>query len=211
MVAYLKDVIMGFLELTGGKAATPAGDRLFDIWDKKDARPLEEERANAFHHTTAQVLLMVTRARWDIQMAVAFLTTRVKAPDEDNWEKLKCVVRYLNGTKYLKLTICGEDLGILKWYEDGSHNVHWDCKGHAGAMFTLGEGAVSSYLKKLKKTLGAPLRLSSWEQTYRLVWATLTTIASSAILDLWKFLSYHFTVKLPCYFGINRKLIKRPF
>jgi hypothetical protein len=43
---------------------------------------------------------------------------------------------------------------------------------------------------------------------YRLVWATLKTIASSASL---KFLSYRFTVKLPCYFGINRKLIKRPF
>jgi len=37
------------------------------------------------------------------------------------------------------------DLGILKWYVDGAHNVHWDCKGHAGAMFTMGEGALSSY------------------------------------------------------------------
>ncbi len=46
---------------------------------------------------------------------------------------------------------------------------------------------------------------------YRLVWATLKTIASSAILDLWKFSSYRFTVQLPCYFGINRKLMKRPF
>ncbi len=33
---------------------------------------------------------------------------------------------------------------------EGSHNVHWDCKGHAGVMFTLGEGAVSSYSSKLK-------------------------------------------------------------
>ncbi len=30
---------------------------------------------------------------------------------------------------------------------DGLHNVHWDCKGHGGAIFTLEEGAVSSYLK----------------------------------------------------------------
>jgi hypothetical protein len=28
--------------------------------------------------------------------------------------------------------------------------MHWDCKGYAGAMFTLGEGAVSSYLRKFK-------------------------------------------------------------
>ncbi len=42
------------------------------------------------------------------------------------------------------------DLGVLKWYVDGSHNVHWDCKGHGGAKFTLGEGEVSSYSGKLK-------------------------------------------------------------
>jgi hypothetical protein len=43
-----------------------------------------------------------------------------------------------------------DDLGILKWYVDGSHDVHWDCKGHAGAMFTLGQGAVTSYSRKVK-------------------------------------------------------------
>jgi hypothetical protein len=84
MVAYLKVVIMGFPELIVGKAATSMRDRLFDIQDEKDARPLEEERAIAFHHTMAQLLFMATRACRDIQRAVAFLTTRVKALDEDN-------------------------------------------------------------------------------------------------------------------------------
>ncbi len=62
----------------------------------------------------------------------------MKSPDEDDWGKLKRVLRYLNGTRYLKLTISMNDLGILTWYVDGAHNVHWDCKGHTGAMFTLG-------------------------------------------------------------------------
>ena len=75
---------------------------------------------------------------------------RVKAPDKDDWGKLKQVLRTLNGTKGLKLTMSVNGLSILKWYVDGSHNVHWDCKGHAGAMFILGEGAVSSYSRKLK-------------------------------------------------------------
>ncbi len=52
--------------------------------------------------------------------------------------------------QYLKLTISVSGLGILKWYVDGSHNIHWDCKEHARAMFTLGEGAVSSYSRRLK-------------------------------------------------------------
>ena len=41
---------------------------------------------------------------------------------------------------------------MLKWYVDGSHNVHWDCKGHRGAVFTLGKGATSSYSRKVKKS-----------------------------------------------------------
>ncbi len=83
-------------------------------------------------------------------MAVAFLTTQVKAPDKDDWGKLKRVLKYLNGTKFLKLTLCVENLGMLKWYVNGSHNVHWDCKGHGGAVFKLGKGATASYSRKVK-------------------------------------------------------------
>ncbi len=88
--------------------------------------------------------------RRTLQTTVAFLTTRVKKPNKDDWEKLKRVLRYLSGTKYLKLCISVDDLGMLKWYVDRSHNVHWDCKDHAGTMFTLGQGAVTSYLRKVK-------------------------------------------------------------
>ena len=38
----------------------------------------------------------------------------------------------------------------MKWHVDGSHNTHWDCKGHGGAMFAMGKGATSSYLRKVK-------------------------------------------------------------
>jgi hypothetical protein len=124
MVAYLKDVIDGFPELIVGKAAMPGGGRLFDIQNKKDARLLEEERVIAFHPTTAQLLFMATRACHDIQTAVAFLTTRVKDKDENDWGKLKHGLQYLNRAKNLKLTTSVGDLGILEWYVDGSHNCH---------------------------------------------------------------------------------------
>jgi hypothetical protein len=39
---------------------------------------------------------------------------------------------------------------VLKWYVDGSHNVHGDCRGHRGALFAMGKGATSSYSRKLK-------------------------------------------------------------
>ena len=106
-----------------GRAVTLAAEHLFQIRDKKEARKLNEEQSLAFHHTVAQLLFMATRARRDIQTAVAFLTTRVKSPDKDDWGKLKRVLKYLNGTKYLKLRLTVDSMSMLKWYVDGSHNV----------------------------------------------------------------------------------------
>ena len=142
MIPYLKSIIAEFPELIKGRGATPATEHLFTVRDEKETRPLEEERALAFHHTVAQLLFMATRTRHRIQKAVAL--TQVKTPNKDDWRKLKRLLKYLTGTKYLKLKISVEELGMLKWYVDGSHNTHWDCKGHGGAMFTMGKGATKS-------------------------------------------------------------------
>lgn len=59
--------------------------------------------SGVFHSFTASLLFLSQRARRDIQTAVSFLTTRVKRPDEDDWLKLRRVLRYLKGTRRLKL------------------------------------------------------------------------------------------------------------
>jgi hypothetical protein len=157
MVAYLKNVIAEFPVMVTGKAPTPAADHLFKIRDAEEAKPLEEEKALAFHHRVAQLLFMAFRAQRDIQTTVAFLTTRVKSPNEDDWGKLKRVLKYLNGTKYLKLTLSVGNLGVLKWYIDESHNVHWDCKGHGGGAVHHGKG---SHFKLFKKSEAEYLKLN---------------------------------------------------
>ena len=78
MMNYLKKLIAELPETITGKAAMPAADHLFTVRDEKETRELKEERALAFHHTVAQLLFMSTRARHNIQTAVAFLTMRVK-------------------------------------------------------------------------------------------------------------------------------------
>jgi hypothetical protein len=93
-------------------ASTPAADNLFKICAPSEARCLPESQAIAYHHTTVQ-LLFLSQVCHDIKTTVAFLTTRVKTPDEDNWGKLKRVIKYLNGTRYLKLTLSAESLSIL--------------------------------------------------------------------------------------------------
>ena len=84
-----------------------------------------------------QLLFLSSRARRDIHTDVSFLTTRVKKPDEDDWGKLKRALKYLNGTRRLKLTLTIESMGVIKWFIDGSHNTHWDCKGYGGAIMVM--------------------------------------------------------------------------
>ena len=90
------------------------------------------------------------RWRRDIPSTVAFLTTRVKKPDEDDWMKLKSCFKYLKGTKIMNITIIIDLLSIAKWWVDTSYNTHDDCKGHIGAIMNLGEGSVISIYNKQK-------------------------------------------------------------
>ena len=150
MIKYIRDIENDFPEPLGASAATPAADHLFKIRDPEEARLLDEPRKEAFHHSTYQLLFLSSRARRDIQTPVSFLTTRVKAPDEDDWLKLRRVLKYLKGTRHMKLNLTVDDLSVIKWWVDASDRTHWDCKGHTGAMMSLGKGAVLSYSGKQK-------------------------------------------------------------
>ncbi len=101
MIEYIKDIINDFPEEIIATRTSPATNHLFTVQDRSLATPLPEEQARAFHHTAAQLLFLSTRARRDIQRATAFLTTRVRCPDEDNWGKVKRLLGYLKGTLHM--------------------------------------------------------------------------------------------------------------
>ena len=75
------------------KIATAAPDDLLKVND--DTMQLDQARAKVFHNLTAKMIYVTKRARPDISLAVAFLTTRVKGPDIDDWRKLRHVIEYL--------------------------------------------------------------------------------------------------------------------
>ena len=99
---------------------------------RKDGRKLNEELSDAFHHTVYQLLFAADRVRRDIQMAVSFLTTQVKAPDKDDWGKLVRVLqlKYINGTRYMKLILSADEMNFtIHWYVGGLHQINEDCRG----------------------------------------------------------------------------------
>ena len=105
---------------------TPAASNLFTVREESERELLDETRAQAFHHSVAQLLLTGIRCRKDAQTAIAFLTTRVIKPDEDDWKKLRRLLGYLKRTIKLPLILQAEGVNVLKWWVDASYVAHDD-------------------------------------------------------------------------------------
>ena len=111
---------------------------------------LTPERQKLYHRFTAKLLYASKRVRGDISYAVAFLTTRVQNPNEDDWNKLTRVVGYLKSTLDMCLALEADNANIIKWWVDAAYAVHVDCRSHTGATMTLGKGAVYNTSTKQK-------------------------------------------------------------
>ena len=150
MFDYLSDLIATLPEELTTKRIfnTPAADHLFEVNDI--ANKLNEKDSDTFHRTVAKLLFAAKRARPDIQTAIAFLCTRVKSPDEDDWKKLIRVLGYIKNTIFLPLTIGWDGTGNIYWYVDASFAIHSDMRSHTGAVMTFGKGAALSMSTKQK-------------------------------------------------------------
>ena len=93
---------------------------------------------------------MTKRARGDIHTAISFLTTRLKAPDEDDWKKLQRLMLYLSRTKHFVSTLCADNMKMLRWSVDAAHAAHVDCKGQTGGLLKLKKGSLSNVSRKQK-------------------------------------------------------------
>jgi hypothetical protein len=106
----------------------------------EDAVKLDQARPKAFHNIVAKGIYVTKRARPNISLSIAFLTTRVKGPDIDNWRKLCHLVEYLCSTPELPLILVANGTGVLSWYVDSSFAVHPDMREHTGGPMTMGTG-----------------------------------------------------------------------
>jgi hypothetical protein len=141
MEGYINDILSAAPPDMDGESPTPAASHLFDV-NMESPVKLDPNRVKTFHHKVAQLLFLSKRARPDIQTAVAFLCTRVKSPDVDDWKKLARVLKYLRGTVTMPLTLEASNLQVIKWWVDASYAVHDDMKSHTGGVMTMGNGVV---------------------------------------------------------------------
>ncbi|KAG7364548.1 reverse transcriptase RNA-dependent DNA polymerase [Nitzschia inconspicua] len=141
MSDYIQSMIDTFpsKELEGKSVSLPWNDNLFKV--TKGSNKLEKKKAEQFHTTTAQGLFACKRARPDINPVIAFLTTRVKEPTQEDWMKLVRMMKYLLKTKLDSLTLKLSNDMIIKWYVDAAFAVHPDMKSQTGFTAIFGQGA----------------------------------------------------------------------
>eukprot|EP00804_Cyclotella_cryptica_P026252 CCRYP_019833-RA/>CCRYP_019833-RA protein AED:0.40 eAED:0.40 QI:0/-1/0/1/-1/1/1/0/167 len=145
-------MINEFPETIASNAVTPATEKLFGVRPDDDPKKLllEETRAEAFHHAVALGLFVTTRYRHDIRTAIAFLRTQVKKPDEDDWGKLKRLLKYNRGMLYLTLNLEATNLSCAEWCVDALFAVRGDYKSYTGGAMTMGKGVVIGISRKQK-------------------------------------------------------------
>jgi hypothetical protein len=148
MYDYLEDILDEMPAYMKGTAPTPASDNLFDV--DEDSPALNEKEYEFFHRTTARLLFGAKRARPDLQVAVAYLCTRVKSPTQSDYRKLTSVIKYLRLTIFIPLVLGWDSSRQLLWYVDASFAIQKDMRSHTGAVLSLGQGALMSMSIKQK-------------------------------------------------------------
>jgi len=146
MEGYIADL----LEICGttGKATSPAAENLFE---RDDSDPLSEDRRESFHSLVAKLLYLAKRVRPDLLVSVSYIATRVRCATEKDHHKLERVLKYLNATRELGLTLEVSGKISVVGYIDASYGVHLDGKSHTGAAITMGKGII--YAKSAKQKI----------------------------------------------------------
>jgi len=93
MYEYIEKMLSELPLDMNGSTKTPVVSHLFSI--NLEAKKLPKATAQLFHHLVVKLLYPSRRTIQDIQTAVAFVCTRVQAPDENDYKKQARVVQYL--------------------------------------------------------------------------------------------------------------------
>ena len=82
------------------------------------------------------------RGRLDIELAIYFLCTRVSCSTEEDWEKLRRLLSYLQQTKDTCRILGADGLEILQTLVDASCSTHEVMKSHTGGIMSMGHGVI---------------------------------------------------------------------
>jgi hypothetical protein len=131
-----------------GTAKYPHTANLFEIDPNSPKLPIL--KSEYYHSNSAKASYLSKRSRPEILLAVSFLSTRVTCATEQDLKKLEVLLRYLNGTQHLYLTLSSSKSLVVTGSVDASYGVHADFRSHTGGTISLGGGSVDAKSTKQK-------------------------------------------------------------
>jgi hypothetical protein len=148
MIEELEEALAIYAENLDRDYPHPAAKWLFTV--KPDTEELNEAKADIFRKFVAKLIWVMKRGRPDVEPTVSFLSTRVKAPDKDDWHKFKRLMCWIKKTKTDVRIIGADDLLNMIVMIDSAHAVHNDMRGHTGGVTSFGTGIVDQKSSKQK-------------------------------------------------------------
>ena len=76
---------------------------------------------------------------------------RVRKLDEDNWKKLRRLIRYLKRNIKLPLILRSDGVNVLKWWVEVSYADHDNMREHTGGTMSMGKDGRGSIISIPKK------------------------------------------------------------
>ena len=140
MPGYVSALVQDFgikdVKLVEGRAPCPHTHKLFVVNAKSPL--LSKARADKFRSGVMRLLYLTTRVRPDLKLHLGVLTSRLKAPTEDDYAKFELVLRHLAAMPDRGLVFRrGEELKI-EASADASHGSNTDGKGQVGYRVSTG-------------------------------------------------------------------------
>ena len=138
--------------MRGGDHEGTPGSSVSDSSMSEMLRDAPEAKAKWFHTHVAKILYLAKRVRPECLTAVAFLSTRVAAPDIDDLAKLRRLLGYIRLTRTRGIMLRVGPSMVVKAYIDAAYGVHQDSgKSHTGCVVVLGDaGPIFSKSTKQK-------------------------------------------------------------
>jgi hypothetical protein len=101
-----------------------------------------------FQKLIGALLYIATHTRPDIATSASILSKRIKQPTETDWNEAKRIVRYLKGTKELKLKLTSSKRGLEVYTDPDWAEDRTDSKSHSGFLFQYNRGAIAWACRK---------------------------------------------------------------
>ena len=101
---------------------------------------LNKQMSDIFHPIVAKLLYVSKRVCVDIGPTIVFLCMRVSEITQQDWEKLRQLLEYLNCTMKMKRILGSDSLRSMRTYVDVSHATHLDMNGNIGGLVSFRKG-----------------------------------------------------------------------